>query len=61
MKDTLIVIGLSIAIIPYALICVIANLYKYLKANNMTLKERVNYFINEEIESIKYSQFFINR
>ena len=47
--------------IPYTLICLAVSLYTHFKANNMTLKERVNYFINEEIESIKYSQFFINR
>jgi hypothetical protein len=65
MENTLVrlfaLIMLLIFGIPFILICATIGLYDHFKQNNMTLKQRIKNSINEEIESIKYSQFFINR
>jgi hypothetical protein len=63
-ESTMIFLAIVILIlfgIAYALICIPVGLYNHFKAKDMTLKERINHFINEEIESEKYSRFFINR
>ncbi len=54
-ESTIIIIAIIILIlfgIAYALICIPVSLYNHFKANDMTMKERINHFINEEFNPV---------